>query len=95
LSLTWSALCGPQLIVKFTLLTTEKMSEKPKLEGLTAVYSQDADTWDTSLAQEITIESHYVGEQEGKFYTIKTDRWAFDNIKELTDTLNDFIKRTK
>jgi hypothetical protein len=71
------------------------MSNKPQLEGLTAVYSQDADTWDSSLGQEITIESHYAGEQEGKFYTIKTDRWAFDNINELTNTLNDFIKRTK
>ena len=71
------------------------MSDKPKLEGLTAVYSQDADTWDSSLGQEITIESHYTGEQDGKFFTISTNRWAFDNIEELNDIINDFIKRTK
>jgi hypothetical protein len=69
------------------------MSEKPKLEGLTAVYSQDADTCDNNLSQDLTIESIDGG--GGTYYLLKTDRWAFNSIKELTDTLNDFIKRTK
>ena len=69
------------------------MSNKPKLEGLTAVYSQDPDTCDRSVIQELTIESLDGG--GGTYYLLKTDRWAFNNIKELTDTLTDFIKRTK
>ena len=27
------------------------------------------------------------------FFTIKTDRWAFDNEKELLEMLNDFKRR--
>ena len=69
------------------------MSKKPQLEGLTAVYSQDPDTCDASLSQELTIECLDGG--GGTYYLLKTDRWAFNNIKELTDTLTDFIKRTK
>ena len=69
------------------------MSNKPKLEGLTAVYSQDPDTCDRSVIQELTIESLDGG--GGTYYLLKTDRWAFNSIKELTDTLTDFIKRTK
>lgn len=69
------------------------MSKKPQLEGLTAVYSQDPDTCDRSVIQELTIESLDGG--GGTYYILKTDRWAFNNIKELSDILNDFIKRTK
>ena len=69
------------------------MSNKPKLEGLTAVYSQDADTCDSSLCQELTIESLDGG--GGTYYILKTDRWAFNSIKELSDILTDFINRTK
>ena len=69
------------------------MSNKPKLEGLTAVYSQDADTCDASLSQELTIESLDGG--GGTYYILKTDRWAFNSIKEINNVLTDFINRTK
>lgn len=29
----------------------------------------------------------------GAYFVIKTERWAFDNVQELIDTLNDFKRR--
>ena len=69
------------------------MSKKPQLEGLTDVYSQGPDTCDRSVIQELTIESLDGG--GGTYYLLKTDRWAFNSIKEINNVLTDFINRTK
>lgn len=72
-----------------------KQKDKPELEQLTAIYSQEDDCCKSSDfgRQDIEISTHDGG--GGKFYTIKTDRWAFDSIEELTTLINNFIKKTK
>ncbi len=58
------------------------------LSSLTAVYTQDGDGEDWNDIQELTIQAHWP--EWDPFYTIKTDRWAFDNPEELSELLSDF-----
>jgi len=68
---------------------------------ITVQYTQDADSDDEGDVQEIEITAHPVLlglYDEGKndyFITLKTERWAFDNIKEINEVLNDFLNRIK
>jgi hypothetical protein len=66
---------------------------KPKIEELTATYSQMADGNSIDSQQLLVISSEDAG--AGKYFVIKTERWAFDNIQELIDTLTDFENRNK
>lgn len=73
-----------------------KQKDKPELEELTAIYSQEDDCCHLSDfgRQDIEISTHDGG-GGGIYYTIKTDRWAFDSIEEITTLINNFIKKTK
>ena len=72
-----------------------KPKDKIELEQMTAIYSQEDDACLSTISgyQEIEISTHDGG--GGIYYTIKTDRWAFDSIEELTTLINTFIKKTK
>lgn len=69
--------------------------EDPILEAITATYSQEDDCCHSSVLerQEIELSTHDGG--GGTYYVIKTDRWAFNNIEELTNLINQFITKTK
>lgn len=57
-------------------------------------YAQNADTWDpnSDSTQELEIEAHVVGPDES-FFTLKSDRWAFDNSDELLGVIKDFKQK--
>jgi hypothetical protein len=61
-----------------------KLPKGVKLESMT--FYQDADTCDDpDNIQYLTVEVQDSG--AGEYYTIKTERWAFDNFKELLQVL--------
>ena len=64
-----------------------------KLYDLRAIYEQESDSCDDPerLGQDIEISTHDAG--GGIYYTIKTERWAFENVKELEMIIKDFQKR--
>lgn len=63
-----------------------------KLEELKATYTQDNDTCDSgTLEQAIEISTQDGG--GGIYYTIKTERWAFENTEELQLLISDFVDR--
>lgn len=73
---------------------TEKMNHE--LETLEAVYVQDGDTMQNDDAsQELTIKVENNNFESEKFYVIKTDRWAFDDVEELISLFNDFKNKLK
>ena len=64
----------------------------PELFEMKAVYLQDADCHqDDDNVQEIEISTK--GIPPDFFYTIKTERWAFDDIGEIVSLISDFMKR--
>lgn len=62
---------------------------KPELEQLKATYSQEADGMDNN-PQYLDIFTEDSG--GGKYFVIKTERWAFDNVEELIVLINNFKK---
>lgn len=62
------------------------------LEQVKIDYSQEADSCsDDDMSQTLTISSDDAG--SGKFFILKTDRWAISDIRELILTLEDFAER--
>lgn len=55
-------------------------------------YSQDADTWSQG-SQDLKIS--FLPTEDGGYYVIETERWAFDNKEDLLRILDDFISRSK
>lgn len=55
----------------------------PEILDLTVEFQQEADTCDESefSMREIEIQAVWMG--DGHFFRIKTERWAFDDEKEL------------
>lgn len=71
---------------------TDKPKTHPKLESATLLFSQEKDCCDDrAFDQEIEIQSHDGG--GGKFFTLKTDRWAFESVEELEALIKDAIGR--
>ena len=64
-------------------------NEMVHVEKLKVCYAQPCDSGDAH--QFIEVETEDSG--AGAYFVIKTDRWAFDDIQELIDTLNDFKSR--
>ncbi len=70
------------------------MADKPKVELYSGKleYTQESDCCgDDGISQVLTVSSWDGG--GGKYFTIESDRWAFDNISELIATLEDAAKR--
>ena len=64
-------------------------SNKPVLVRMEAQYMQDSDGMSHSDAEnQITIKAENAG--VGFYYVIQTERWAFDDPKELIDLLESF-----
>lgn len=55
-------------------------------------YSQGADTWSEG-SQDLKIS--FLPTDEGGYYVLETERWAFDTKEELIRILEDFISRSK
>ena len=53
-----------------------------------AEYTQDGDCATNQSINIISIETEDCG--GGCYFVIKTDRWAFDSIDEITNLINDF-----
>ena len=61
---------------------------------LSATYIQNSDTEDPiepDGVQELTIYTEDSG--GGTYYVIETQRWAVDNLEDLTEVLEDYKKR--
>lgn len=69
-----------------------------KLSELKATYIQDADQMDSGEMQIIEVTAlpatlHLIEDDKPDYYfTIKTDRFAFDDIDEMVTLLNGFKK---
>lgn len=71
---------------------TDKPKTRPKLESATLLFTQEKDCCDNGeFDQEIGIQSHDGG--GGKFFTLKTSRWAFESVEELESLIKDAIGR--
>ena len=69
--------------------------QKPSLYDMKATYLQEPDTEsEIPEVHELKIKTHGCGDS-GIYYTISTGRWAFDDIDELIDILQDFKKRVE
>lgn len=67
-------------------------SNEPALSAGQLTYTQDNDCCDEgTMGQVIEIESHDGG--GGKYFTIKTDRWSFDDAKQLVAMIEDAERR--
>lgn len=64
-----------------------------RIEEMQICYSQDGDSAGGEDIQDLEITTQDAG--EGKFYAIKTERWSFENTKEIIDLIKDFDKRLK
>jgi len=76
-------------------MKTEKPKAQRQLEQMTATYSQEDDCCHRSEhgRQDIELSTHDGG--GGVYYVLKSDRWAFDSIEDLTNLINQFINKTK
>lgn len=62
------------------------------IDDVSVQYVQNGDcTEDRDAVQTITISTRNNG--VGRFLSIKTDGWSFDNIDELIEIIDDFKKR--
>jgi hypothetical protein len=74
---------------------------KVAIEEMTITYAQEPDNNDVERdkydVQRLTISTENCPEKGeangGYFYSLKTDRWAFDDTEELVSILEDFKKR--
>jgi hypothetical protein len=57
-----------------------------------ALFTQEGDSCMPKHEQSLEIETLDAG--AGTYFVIKTDRWAFDSIEELTTILNKFVTTT-
>ena len=57
------------------------------------VQEEDCCGYGNELAQTLSIESHDGG--GGWYWTIKTDRWAFDSVEELAEQLKKVTDKLK
>jgi len=62
-------------------------------QELQMTFTQDADCCDSGGGQFLKIKTENGG--GGDFYIIETERWAFDNIPELVQTLMRFYNKHK
>lgn len=63
-----------------------------KLTSLTSSYFQEGDTVSTG-DQQLELSTEDGG--GGTYFVLKTDRWAFDSLEELSDLIQDFINTQK
>jgi hypothetical protein len=77
--------------MKLKFITDELPKENEvAIEGLLTRYSQQDD--DSDGYQDIEFSTGDKG--GGKYFIIKTERWAFDTIDEFIQLLQDFKKRS-
>lgn len=63
------------------------------LVKLTATYMQHSDSESNEdIDQELIVSTENASTDE-PYFVIKTERWAFDNLSDLIDLLNDFKNR--
>ena len=55
-------------------------------------YIQNGDTWSNGETQSLKLKTEHVSDDT--YYVLETSRWAFDNIDEFIEILEDFKKRT-
>jgi len=66
---------------------------RQQIEEIRVIYSQDADCCSDGEPQTIEVFTQDGG--AGKYFVIKTDRWAFDRIDELIELLNNFKQKAE
>jgi hypothetical protein len=66
------------------------------LNKLSATYTQDADTY-SNLKVNGHLTDNYltISTEEGGYFVLSTERWAFDSIEELIEILKDFISKVE
>ena len=63
------------------------------VDDVSITYLQNGDCdEDRDNVQSITLTTHNNG--AGRFITIKTDRWAIDDLDELAEIIDDFKRRS-
>ena len=63
----------------------------PQINSVSVTYCQTGDAYDQDDWQYLTIKTDDGGAD--KFFVLETKRWAFDDIKELIQILEDFMNR--
>jgi hypothetical protein len=73
-------------------ISVANFSQPLTVGEIQVTYSQDADTWSDG-SQDLKIS--FLPTEDGGYYVIETERWAFDSKEELIRILDDFISRSK
>jgi hypothetical protein len=74
------------------------MTNKPKLESATFVFSQESNCVDGGEIEELEIRcesSLGIDFDEGYFFVLKTEQWSMDDTKELQELINRIDKTLK
>ena len=68
---------------------------KYELSEATAIYTQEADTWDRGEIQELKLTS--IDSGAGKYLVLETQRWAMDadEIQKFADFLQNWMNQHK
>lgn len=66
--------------------------DTPKLFRTRSVYTQEKDTWSYSEKEHQSISLEKIESGNGHYFILKSKRWAFDDLKELTDLIERFDK---
>ena len=74
---------------------TDEKLPNPQLSDVSVMFMQDPDTSDGESIGCQDIEFTAVDTGDGFFYRIKTERWAFDDEKELVALFRRFKKMLK
>jgi hypothetical protein len=64
-----------------------------KLVELNATYMQEGDCCGGADSQFLRIFTHDGG--GGQYYSIKTERWVFDNLEELKKVFENFFEKCR
>lgn len=64
---------------------------KPTINQIKVEYTQEADSNSTDGDQFLELSTDDAG--GGVYFVLKSERWAFDNVQEIIDILQDFEKR--
>ncbi len=79
----------------YTISKNNKTENKPKYDRITNLTSSYFQEGDTASTGDQCLELSTEDGGDGTYFVLKTDRWAFDSLEELSDLIQDFINTQK
>jgi hypothetical protein len=67
-----------------------ELESKPELFRSRSTFTQKQDTWSDSEELQQSIKLEKIESGNGHYFLLKSSRWAFDDLKELTDLIERF-----